>query len=117
MQLDPETVARKHGRNYGTLLIETTLASAPENMTQSHANDYAEILANALGEAAIRMRRNGLSAELGLIWFRAAVDAARQRLLSQGTRSREQIGRPTQEGGNEQGWLHSSGRARHRSGG
>ena len=80
MGLDAETVARKHARNYATLLIETTLASAPENMTPAHASDYAEILVNAIGDTAVRMRKNGLSAELGVIWFRAAVNAARERL-------------------------------------
>jgi hypothetical protein len=91
MDLDPKTVARNHGRNYATLLIETTLASAPENMTPVHAKAYAEILVNALGDTAIRMRRNGLSAELGVMWFRAAINAARERLRE---RSGERPARP-----------------------
>jgi hypothetical protein len=96
MKLDPKTVAQEHGRNYGTLLVQAALSSAPENMTRAHANDYAEIIVNAIGDAAIRMRQNGLGAELGVIWFRAAVAGARERLLERGLSARRRRERHAQ---------------------
>jgi hypothetical protein len=77
------------GRAFGSELVDTVLASAPDFIRGQDAAAHAAVIAHTIEDTATRMRDGGLGDMLVAIWLKAAVSAARSRLA--GTPTTERI--------------------------